>query len=194
MENAYFLRGEKMLSKKFIEFLFEGAHIQRWNDHIRPNGFTELDKQAHKMMILYILAKYEEQDHGAKLNWRVLIEGGIFEFMHRIILTDIKPPIYHELMRVHGRKLNAWIYSQLERHVPELDEVFFDKLKRWFDYPEENRLEKNFCGRHTTLPRSGNLALSTILTRQFTALMPLKLPLKAISRTITIWPAFRKYR
>lgn len=94
------------------------------------------------MMILYILAKYEEQDHGAKLNWRVLIEGGIFEFMHRIILTDIKPPIYHELMRVHGRKLNAWIYSQLERRVPELDEVFFDKLKRWFDYPEENRLEK----------------------------------------------------
>lgn len=142
MENAYFLRGEKMLSKKFIEFLFEGAHIQRWNDHIRPNGFTELDKQAHKMMILYILAKYEEQDHGAQLNWRVLIEGGIFEFMHRIILTDIKPPIYHELMRVHGRKLNAWIYSQLERRVPELDEVFFDKLKRWFDYPEENRLEK----------------------------------------------------
>lgn len=68
MKNAYFLRGEKMLSKKFIEFLFEGAHIQRWNDHIRPNGFTELDKQAHKMMILYILAKYEEQDHGAKLN------------------------------------------------------------------------------------------------------------------------------
>lgn len=142
MKNAYFLRGEKMLSKKFTEFLFEGAHIQRWNDHIRPNGFTELDKQAHKMMILYILAKYEEQDHGAKLNWRVLIEGGIFEFMHRIILTDIKPPIYHELMRVHGRKLNAWIYSQLERRVPELDEVFFDKLKRWFDYPEENRLEK----------------------------------------------------
>ena len=142
MENAYFLRGEKMLSKKFIEFLFEGAHIQRWNDHIRPNGFTELDKQAHKMMILYILAKYEEQDHGAKLNWRVLIEGGIFEFMHRIILTDIKPPIYHELMRVHGRKLNAWIYSQLSRRVPDMDEVFFAKLKRWFDYPEENRLEK----------------------------------------------------
>lgn len=142
MKNAYFLRGEKMLSKKFIEFLFEGAHIQRWNDHIRPNGFTELDKQAHKMMILYILAKYEEQDHGAKLNWRALIEGGIFEFMHRIILTDIKPPIYHELMRVHGRKLNAWIYEQLARRVPELDKVFFDKLKRWFDYPEENRLEK----------------------------------------------------
>ena len=131
-----------MLNKKFIEFLFEAAHIQRWNDHIRPNGFTELDKQAHKMMILYIIAKYEEQDHNAEINWRVLIEGGIFEFMHRIILTDIKPPIYHELMRVHGRKLNAWIYEQLSRRVPDMDEVFFAKLKRWFDHPEEYRLEK----------------------------------------------------
>lgn len=32
------------------------------------------------MMILYVLAKYEEQDHQAKLNWRVLIEGGILNF------------------------------------------------------------------------------------------------------------------
>ena len=35
-----------MLNKVFVEFLYEAAHIQRWNDHIRPNGFTELDKQA----------------------------------------------------------------------------------------------------------------------------------------------------
>ena len=55
-----------MISKSFIEFLYEAAHIQRWNDHIRPNGFTELDKQAHKMMIMYVLARHEEDDHG----WR----------------------------------------------------------------------------------------------------------------------------
>ena len=45
-----------MLNKVFVEFLYEAAHIQRWNDHIRPNGFTELDKQAHKMMILYAVS------------------------------------------------------------------------------------------------------------------------------------------
>ena len=39
-----------MLTKSFIEFLYEAAHIQRWNEHIRPMGFTELDKQAHKMI------------------------------------------------------------------------------------------------------------------------------------------------
>ena len=106
-----------MLNKVFVEFLYEAAHIQRWNDHIRPNGFTELDKQAHKMMILYVLAKYEEHDHQAKLNWRVLIEGGIFEFLHRIVLTDIKPPVFHELMRVHGKKLNSWVYEELRQRI-----------------------------------------------------------------------------
>ena len=59
---------EIVLPKDLLEFMYEAAHIQRWNDHIRPQGFTELDKQAHKMMILYILARYEEQDKGAKLD------------------------------------------------------------------------------------------------------------------------------
>ena len=45
------------LPRDLIEFIFEAAHIQRWNDHIRPQGFTELDKQAHKMMIMYVLAR-----------------------------------------------------------------------------------------------------------------------------------------
>lgn len=131
-----------MLNKVFIEFLYEAAHIQRWNDHIRPNGFTELDKQAHKMMILYILAKYEEQDHHVKLNWRALIEGGIFELLHRIVLTDIKPPVFHELMRVHGKKLNSWVYEELLRRIPDMDPVFMDKMKRHFDEKQENKLEK----------------------------------------------------
>lgn len=131
-----------MLNKVFVEFLYEAAHIQRWNDHIRPNGFTELDKQAHKMMILYVLAKYEEQDHQAKLNWRVLIEGGIFEFLHRIVLTDIKPPVFHELMRVHGKKLNSWVYEELRQRIPDLDPVFMAKMQRHFDEPQENYLEK----------------------------------------------------
>jgi len=97
-----------VLSKALIEFIFEAAHIQRWNDHIRPQGFTELDKQAHKMMILYVLARYEEKEHDAKLDWQVLIEGGIFELFHRIVLTDIKPPVFHELMRCSGPALNKW--------------------------------------------------------------------------------------
>jgi putative hydrolases of HD superfamily len=123
-----------VLSRSLLEFIFEAAHIQRWNDHIRPQGFTELDKQAHKMMILYVLARYEEKEHEADLDWQVLIEGGIFELFHRIVLTDIKPPVFHELMRCSGPALNNWVYGELLRRVPELQGTeFFKRLQCYFD-------------------------------------------------------------
>lgn len=131
-----------MISKSFIEFLYEAAHIQRWNDHIRPNGFTELDKQAHKMMIMYVLARHEEDDHHAKLNWRILVEGGIYEFLHRNIITDIKPPIFHELMRIHGAELNEWVYKEIRRRIPDISEEFMTGIKNYLEKPEEYRLEK----------------------------------------------------
>jgi putative hydrolase of HD superfamily len=135
-------KNDVVLSKDLIEFIFEAAHIQRWNDHIRPQGFTELDKQAHKMMILYILARYEESDHDAHLDWQFLIEGGIFEFLHRIVLTDIKPPIFHELMARSGPQLNKWVYKELERRIPSLKGTeFMEKMKVYFDQ-EGNEKEK----------------------------------------------------
>ena len=122
-----------MLNKELIEFLYEAAHIQRWNDHIRPHGFTELDKQAHKMIILYILARYEEEDHGVTLDWRALIEGGIAEFLHRIVLTDITPPVFHQLMKYHGRELNQWVYEQLSERIPGFDQAFLPAMQRYLD-------------------------------------------------------------
>jgi putative hydrolase of HD superfamily len=46
-----------MITKGIIDRLFEAASIQRGNDHVRPVKFTELDKQAHKMIIAYVLAR-----------------------------------------------------------------------------------------------------------------------------------------
>ena len=133
-----------VLPKDLLEFMYEAAHIQRWNDHIRPQGFTELDKQAHKMMILYILARYEEQDKSAELDWQELIEGGIFEFLHRIVLTDIKPPIFHELMRKRGPELNKWVYTEMEERIPSLANTqFMDRMRTYFDkntHPLEKKL------------------------------------------------------
>ncbi|HHX75692.1 MAG TPA: HAD family hydrolase, partial [Firmicutes bacterium] len=84
-----------MITKELLQLLFAAAAIQRWNDHNRPHkGFTELDKQAHKMIYAFLLAKFEEADRGVSINWRHLIEGAFFEFLHRILLTDIKPPIF----------------------------------------------------------------------------------------------------
>jgi putative hydrolase of HD superfamily len=117
-----------MVKKELIQLLFEAASIQRWNDHIRPHkGFSELDKQAHKMIFAYILGKFEETDRGVTIRWRDLIEGGLFEFLHRIVLTDIKPPIFHKLMAEKGDKLNAWVLERLQgslEDVPGLQEKF----------------------------------------------------------------------
>ena len=115
-----------MLSKAIIELFYQAAHIQRWNDHIRPQGFTELDKQAHKMIIAFILAKYEETERKKAINWKGLIAGGLFEFLHRIVLTDIKPPIFHKLMRRKGKELNEWVLDQLKNKISVQEQFFKD--------------------------------------------------------------------
>lgn len=129
-----------MLTKNLVEFLYENASMQRWNDHIRVEGFTELDKQAHKAMILYVLARHEE-DAGAKLNWREMVDGLIFEYIHRSFLTDIKPPVFYELVRECGKELNAWVYGQVDMRIPDLDKNFRRRLAVWFD-SDAKKLEK----------------------------------------------------
>ena len=129
-----------MLTKNVVEFLYSTASMQRWNDHIRVEGFTELDKQAHKAMILYVLARHEE-DEGAELNWRVLVEGLIFEYIHRSFLTDIKPPVFYELVRECRQQLNDWVYAQVDERVPDLDKGLRQRMEFWFDN-EDNPLEK----------------------------------------------------
>ncbi len=129
-----------MLTKNLANFLYETASMQRWNDHIRVDGFTELDKQAHKAMILYVLARHEE-DEGVKINWRVLVEGLIFEYIHRSFLTDIKPPVFHELARECGKELNAWVYLQVGERVPDLNADFKNRMEHWFDNTD-NQLGK----------------------------------------------------
>ncbi|HHU29625.1 MAG: HD domain-containing protein [Bacillota bacterium] len=121
-----------MIKKELLQLLFEAATIQRWNDHNRPHkGFTELDKQAHKMIYAYLLAKFEETDRKADINWKRLLEGGIFEFLHRIILTDIKPPIFHKLMAEKGERLNQWVLTRLEDCLQGMKDDFFAKFKAY---------------------------------------------------------------
>ncbi len=48
--------------ENLIERFYEAASMNRWNDNIRPVELTELDKQAHKMVIAYVIAKLEEND------------------------------------------------------------------------------------------------------------------------------------
>lgn len=96
--------------------IFDAFFIQRWNDKIRPVELTEMDKTAHKMIIAYCLAKYEE-DKGEKIHWANLIKGGIFELLRRVVISDIKSPVYRKIQTEHKdvfSELNDWVYEQLE--------------------------------------------------------------------------------
>ena len=126
-----------VINSFLVEFLYNAAHIQRWNDHIRPNGFTELDKQSHKMIIAYLLGKAEEHKN-VNVNWTILIEGGIFEFLHRVLLTDIKPPIFRKIMQVKGKEVNEWVVKQFAKKI---EKKVLDKFKKYFLEPQSYLLE-----------------------------------------------------
>ncbi len=131
-----------MIRREMLELLFEAASIQRWNDHIRPEQFTELDKQAHKMVYAYVLAKIEEADRGAVINWRGLIEGGLFEFLQRIVITDIKPPVYHKLMAEKGDQLNRWVLEKLKERISDFSIDLHAMMETYFFHTGNNILEK----------------------------------------------------
>lgn len=128
-----------MICKNIIELIHESASIQRWNDHIRPwTGFTELDKQAHKMFYAYVLAKCE----GDGVDMQKLVEGGIFEFFHRSVLTDIKPPIYYQLAEEKGEQINDWVLSELKGDLEPIGGGFFEKMEKYYREKDYSALEK----------------------------------------------------
>lgn len=107
-----------MLKKSLTELLFKGFSIQRWNDKLRPIELIETDKHSHKMMIAYCLAKYEEQE-GLKVDWLNIIKGGIYEYLRRIIISDIQQPVYREIEKNSElvSKLNKWVWHEIQSKI-----------------------------------------------------------------------------
>ena len=131
-----------MITRELIEILYSAADIQRWNDHVRPQGFSELDKQAHKMIIAFVIAKFQEDEAKQEINWINLIEGGIFEFFHRVRLTDLKPAVFHELMDKKGGALNDWVINELERNLSPLGKGLNDRFEQYLRDPAYAKNEK----------------------------------------------------
>lgn len=131
-----------MIRAGLLRFIYQAASMQRWNDHIRPHkGFTELDKQAHKLFYAYVIGRFEEET--VHVDWNGLIEGAIFEFFHRVVLTDIKPPIFHMLMEKHGGRINKLVMDRIvETGINDIRRDFGDLMRRYFFDPDYCRHEK----------------------------------------------------
>lgn len=117
--------------------------MQRWNDKLRPIELTEMDKQAHKMMIAYVLGKMEE-DKEETVNWIKIIEGGIYEYILRAALTDIKPPVFHHIKKKEKEyhKLIDYAYEEWKPLMGDLEERFSEE-KNFRDYHKKKEGNKD---------------------------------------------------
>lgn len=121
------------LNLNLIRKIFTTASIRRWNDQAVPLDLVELDKQAHKIVIAYFLAHLERQN-GAEIDFSKIILEFCFEFFERMILTDIKPPVFYELKRRKARELADFVCAQLENDLSGF--CFFSQLKSFLISPE----------------------------------------------------------
>ena len=113
--------------KAFLTELYRAADMRRWNDKIRYVELRELDHQAHKMTIAYILGKCEERKNPDNIDWAAIIERGIFEFLERLVLTDIKPQVRRLIEQRPDvyRQLREMVFKHFEFKVPRF--VGFDE-------------------------------------------------------------------
>ncbi len=132
--------------KPFADALFKLATIRRWNDHPRPFEITELDKQGHKAIVAYLFAKIEEHERGKKINWRGLVEGLIFEALQRALLTDLKPRVFHKLVKTRRREINEYLFKTYGEELKEIFPQLEENFRKYFSDDSYLEFEKHIIG------------------------------------------------
>lgn len=132
----------RSIRKSLLQFIFSGAYMRRWNDKLRPVELFELDKQAHKMIVAFLLwqqnTRLLSEDEQRRIGLEI-IEGGIFDYFYRLIITDIKPPVFYRIRtnQEHYRELTAWTLNELEPRIRPLDENFWQRLVAYHTRPAD---------------------------------------------------------
>ncbi|MFW6323485.1 MAG: HD domain-containing protein [Desulfovibrionales bacterium] len=129
------------IRKSLLQFVFSGSFMKRWNDKLRPMELVEVDKQAHKMIIAWILfqlnSKHLSREEKISLGEKI-IEGGIFDYFYRLIITDIKPPVFYRIKKNpdHYKQLTSWVLDQLQPRLQPLGKEFFTRLTAYVQEPD----------------------------------------------------------
>jgi len=121
------------IRKSLLQFIFSGSSMRRWNDKLRPVELYEIDKQAHKMITAFLLYRLQCRNldkEESLLLGQELIEGCLFDYFYRLVITDLKPPVFYRIRenKEHFEQLTAWVLKELEPIIRPAGEVFWDKL------------------------------------------------------------------
>lgn len=119
------------MKKEFILKIFEAFSIERWNDLVRPFELIEMDKHAEKLVVAYIIAKYEENS-GKKIDWEWMIYASLFDLLRKIQICDIKSPVQTLIKNEYPAeyaKLNEWILEKYRSIID--DEDLFDRFSTY---------------------------------------------------------------
>jgi putative hydrolase of HD superfamily len=88
---------------------------------------TELDKQAHKFIIAFFLAKHESD-----VDMSSLIEAGVFEFLRRVVVTDIRPDVFHQALKKKTKEINIWVLEKLKNSLDNIKKgEFYKRFERY---------------------------------------------------------------
>ncbi len=135
-----------MVRKSLLITLYDAASMGRWNDQIKIVELTELAKQAHKMMIAFVLGRCEKD----KIDWIEIIEAGFFEFLQRIVLTDLKPPLFHRIKKDKEKydQLNEWVFKNIFPVIRPLGDEFCNRFKGYMFNSERSTSRRIISAAH----------------------------------------------
>lgn len=124
------------IRKSLLQLMFSGSYMRRWNDKLRPVELYEIDKQAHKMIVAWMLTLLNSGSYSApdqrKLQQEV-IERGLFDYLYRLVTTDIKPPVFYRICENEKdyKELTEWVLKELRPVLGAPDEGFWERLSAY---------------------------------------------------------------
>ncbi|MDD2219747.1 MAG: HD domain-containing protein [Desulfoplanes sp.] len=124
--------------KSLLQLVFSGTSMKRWNDKMRPMELMEVDKQAHKMIMAWVLytlnGSHLDRESFIALGDRI-VRGGIYDYFYRLVITDIKPPVFYQIKAnpAHYRQLTGWVLEQLKPRVQSLGESFWQGMREYYE-------------------------------------------------------------
>ncbi|WP_461208284.1 HD domain-containing protein [Desulfocurvus sp. DL9XJH121] len=140
-----------IIRKSLLQLIFSGTYMKRWNDKLRPVALLEVDKQAHKMMVAWMLMTLNSRGMGADERRALgddVMEGGLFDYFYRLVITDIKPPIFYRIKEnpEHFAQLTAWVLEQIRPALQPLGPEFWERLSARLSEPDEESLAGQILG------------------------------------------------